>query len=192
MVNVFDFADNELMSLIKEGNRQAYEEIFRRYNRELFLLAYKKLRDQEEARDIVQEVFANLWIKKESIPTDIKNIGAYFYIVLRNRIFDLLAKKKHASKYIQVTSLISEAEEVKADHLIRSKQLNDRIEREIAALPTRMRLVFELSRKEHFSHKEIAQQLHISHQTVTDQIKKALKILRSRLVIAAFLYFLIK
>ncbi len=73
------------------------------------------------------------------------------------------------------------------DHLVREKQMKAIIEREISKLPKKMRIVFELSRNEHLSHKEIAETLNLSEQTVTDQIKKALKILRTRMGMCFFL-----
>ncbi|MNL67317.1 RNA polymerase sigma factor [compost metagenome] len=66
------------------------------------------------------------------------------------------------------------------------------IEKEIAALPQKMREVFELSRKQNLSHKEIAEQLGISEQTVSKQVTNALKILKTKLGLMLYLVFLIR
>ena len=76
------------------------------------------------------------------------------------------------------------------DETIREKELKGIIEREIASLPAKMRAVFEMSRNENLSYKEIAEELCISDKTVKKQINNAIKILRKKinlLVIACFL-----
>ncbi|HEY0272531.1 MAG TPA: sigma-70 family RNA polymerase sigma factor, partial [Chitinophaga sp.] len=78
------------------------------------------------------------------------------------------------------------------DYRVREKQFMEMIEREIAALPPKMRVVFEMSRKSDYSHREIAAHLDIAEETVKKQIKNALKILRNRLGLALFIFLLIK
>ena len=64
------------------------------------------------------------------------------------------------------------------------------IENEIANMPGKMREIFELSRKSHLSHREIAETLGISEKTVKNQVNNALKILRTRLGLLNYLIFL--
>ncbi|MFD0749217.1 sigma-70 family RNA polymerase sigma factor [Mucilaginibacter calamicampi] len=80
--------------------------------------------------------------------------------------------------------------EVPADHLIREKQLRAHIEQEIQALPPKMRRIFEMSRKEQLSHREIAEALSVSENNVSKQVNNALRILRTKLNLIASLYFL--
>ncbi len=80
---------------------------------------------------------------------------------------------------------------VQTDFLIRENDLKNLIEKEIQALPPRMKEVFQLSRKDKLSHKEIANLMDISEQTVSTQIKKALRILRVRLGLITFLIMLL-
>ncbi len=65
------------------------------------------------------------------------------------------------------------------------------IEKEIGALPPKMREVFELSRKENLSHKEIAEKLNLSEKTVKKQVNNSLKILRSKLGMVVFTAFIL-
>lgn len=190
IVETFQLTDIELASFMKGGSSEAFEEIFRRYNRLLYTHAYNKLRDREEAKDIVQEVFANLWSKSQQYELSTTNLSGYLYASVRNRIFDILSKKRSASNYLLSLQDYIDQHDLQTDHRVREQQLQGIIEKAIDSLPPRMKLVFELSRKEHLSHKEIAQQLNISDQTVTDQIKKALKILRTKLGIMLYLMFL--
>lgn len=190
IVETFQLTDIELASFMKRGSSEAFEEIFRRYNRLLYTHAYNKLRDREEAKDIVQEVFANLWSKSQQYELSTTNLSGYLYASVKNRIFDILSKKRSASNYLLSLQDYIDQHDLQTDYRVREQQLQGIIEKAIDSLPPRMKLVFELSRKEHLSHKEIAQQLNISDQTVTDQIKKALKILRTKLGIMLYLMFL--
>lgn len=79
---------------------------------------------------------------------------------------------------------------VETDHLVREKMLLEQIEQEVASLPKRMRTVFEPSRKDGLSHKEIAEQLNISEQSARSHVKGALKTLRLRLGAFILLYFI--
>lgn len=179
---MFDYnslSDNELFVALKRKDRSAYAQIFDRYWTVLFLHALQMLRDEEDARDIVQELFATLWQKSESI--EITNtLSSYLYRSVRNRVFDYIKRRKVMTDYLQSLKDFMEEGGTETDTLIREKQLAEAIENEIAALPPKMRAIFELSRKQHLSYSEIAQQLDISEHTVKSQVSNALRILRSK------------
>lgn len=180
--------DQELTALLTGGDHAAYTEIFLRYNRVLYGHAHKKLRNKEEAMDLVQEVFAVLWAKRESLKIE-SNLPGYLYTSLRNKIFNLMSHQSVEAEYIVSLQQYINEEYAVTDYLIREKQLQEIIDREMAALPPRMREVFELSRKKHMSHKEIAEALNISESTVTDQVKKAMKILKPRIGLVLYLVY---
>ncbi|TCC87925.1 RNA polymerase sigma-70 factor [Pedobacter frigiditerrae] len=182
-------SDEELFVLLQKGSHVAYAEIYKRYSRLLYLHAYKKTGERELARDFTQDLFTALWLKREEI--NIKTLlSAYLYTSLRNRILDYFSRKKLESNYINFLECYEAEKNDLTDHLIRHKQLMEMIAEEISALPSKMRQVFELSRNEHLSHKEIATQLEISEQTVRKQIQNALKIMRPKLSIMLIFYFL--
>ncbi|MNJ98248.1 ECF RNA polymerase sigma factor SigW [compost metagenome] len=183
--------DQELAILLKKGNEAAFHEIYERYKGILHLHAYKKLVDFEEAKDVVQELFGALWDKRDDLPETV-NFSGYLYSSVRNRIFNIYAHKKVAAGYITSFQNFNREESYITDDWVRENELAKQIEAEIGALPERMREVFLLSRKEHLSHKEIAEKLDISEFTVKNHIKKALKILRFRLGLFAYLVFLLK
>lgn len=175
-----ELSDQQLTHLLKSGDHDAFTEIFNRYNSLLYVHAYHKLKDGDAAKDVVQDVLSAIWIKRDQLDAG-NNLGGYLYTALRNKIFDLLARQEVSNKHLQSLQQFLNHGSVIADHLVREKQLAAIIEREIAALPPRMREVFVLSRKEHLTYKEIAERLAISEETVKDQVKKALKILRPRI-----------
>lgn len=182
-------SDYELLALLKAGDRLAYTEIYYRYKIVLHTHAYKWMRDREEAKDIIHEIFALLWDKRDSIEFS-SSLSGYLYISLRNRIFNRISKKKFESKYIDSLQEFIKKGDCVTDHRVRENQLSELIEKEIFAFPTKMRLVFELSRKLNLSHKQIAEQLDLSEQTVRKHIQHALRILKTKFGIIIFLFFL--
>ncbi len=175
-----NFPDSELVLLIKERDETAFTEIYNRYWKMIYQHVYKMLRDEADAKDIVQEIFGNLWIKSESIKSNV-NISGYLYVVARNKVFDLIEKNKVRSDYIgEIANFISDPVNEKVDS-IDEKLIMEILEREIKKLPSKMREIFELSRKDDLSHKEIALRLNISEQTVKKQVQNALKVLKPKL-----------
>ncbi|HEX8020956.1 RNA polymerase sigma-70 factor [Mucilaginibacter sp.] len=186
-----DYVDRDLVTLLENGDSTAYEEIFRRYNRVLYGHAYKKLKNKEEAQDLVQDVFATLWLKRAELQI-VNNLAGYLYSSVRNRFYNIIAHKDIQAKYIDSLQHFLDQPYELTDTLVREKEFAALIDKEIQTLPPRMRLVFEMSRKRHLSYKEIAEELKISEETVKDQIKKALKFLRPRLLAIFHLIFLLK
>lgn len=187
-MTVYDkFSDIQLIDLLKSGDHAAFTEIFNRYKGLMYVHAYNKLRNEDEAREVVQDMFVGIWSKRETINLK-TNLAGYLYAAVRNNIFNLLKHKKIVSLYSEAFSSINEQGGFVADDLIRTKQFAALIEAEIAALPPRMRRVFELRRIENLSTKEVALELNITESTVADQMKKALRILRLRLSIVFIFY----
>jgi RNA polymerase sigma-70 factor (family 1) len=174
------FSDIELSTLLKEGDQAAFTEIFDRYNGALYIHAYRRLQDREECRDMVQELLTTLWQKRNEIYLT-GTLSSYLYTAIRNKIFNLLSKKKLSREYVSAIQNLADALSFSTDHLTRQNQLAKIIEQEIAALPPRTKEIFELSRKGFMSHREIAEQLNISEQTVKTTVNNALKILRVKL-----------
>jgi RNA polymerase sigma-70 factor (ECF subfamily) len=185
-----DLSDDKLVALLKQGNEQALKEIFTRYNKLLYSYAYKKLEDQEEAKDLVQDLFIRLWSNRESFLLK-TSLPSYLFRAVRNRALDIFAHKKIKSDYVASFQVFIDLPQSTTDYLVREKDISALIDREIQSLPPKMREIFILSRKENYSHKEIAKKIGISEETVTKQIKRALKILRLRLKLILIIAFLL-
>lgn len=180
-------SDEELAALLQAGDRDAFGEIYERYKGLLYIHAFHKLRNEEEADDIVHDLFAALWDKRAGLEIS-GFLSGYLYTATRNRIFKLIARKNNAQGYITSIAASVNAGDCVTDHLVRENMLAAMIEKEVASLPAKMRLVFELSRKANLSHREIAQRLDITEETVKSHITHALKQLRVKLGIFVYLY----
>lgn len=172
--------DTTLTSLLKEGDRVAFTELYNRHWKLIYAHVYKMLRDEDEAKDVVQEVFGNLWIKAATIKSNL-NVSGLLYTAARNKVFDLIEKNKVRSDYIgEIASFVSDPANRNID-TIDEKRIMEILERELQKLPPKMKEIFELSRKDDLSHKEIAAKLNISEQTVKKQVQNALKLIKPKL-----------
>lgn len=179
--------EKELLHRLQKGDSVAFEMIYHRYNRLLYVHATNYLDIQEEVRDIIHDVFLKLWQNRKTLYIR-ENLKAYLYQSVRNRIINHQLKSKRADTYVRSFHRFLTNTQANTDYLVRENMLSESIEREISILPYRMKTVFELSRKEGLSHKEIAKQLNITEQSVRSHVKGALKILRVRL--GVFILFL--
>src|ERR1700739_166896 len=113
---VMKFPDEELIKLLKQGDHRAYTEIYSRYSGLLYLHAYNKLRNREEVKDIIQELFTTLWVNRESLTLE-HNLAGYLYQAIQNRILKLYAYKKVRSAYIDKIQEVKETGNQITDHL---------------------------------------------------------------------------
>lgn len=186
----YRYSDEELVTLLKKSNQEAFAEIYQRYRFLLYAHAYKKLANQEESRDVVQEVFTVLWTKRETLTFNTTFKG-YMYTAVRNRILNIFDHRQVKTTYIKSMTDFQMSDYIAADEQIRSRQMSEMIEAEIDALPAKMKQVFLLSRRHHLSHKEIAEKLSISEKTVDRQISNSLKILKRKLGLVVFISMMI-
>jgi RNA polymerase sigma-70 factor (family 1) len=184
-------SDAELVAYLRNGDDNAFNEIYHRYKGILQVHAYKKLGDFEDAQDVIQDIFSIFWTKRDIIPHT-NNISGYLYTITKNKVLDAIAHKKIVSRYAASFDKCVEEGIFITDLFLREKELASIIEKEISALPPKMREVFILSRQLDLSHREISQQLDISESTVKYHVKTALKILRTKLGLIAYLIFLLR
>lgn len=172
--------DQNLFLLCKQGDELAFSEIYLRYRGILYRHALKMLSDRDEAQDVIQELFAKLWYKRDSINLNI-SLSSYLYTAVRNKILDQFAHEKVVVRYEKSLQDFINKGEHTTENLVRERELSAIIEREVSQLPPKMREVFELSRKSHLSYSQISEKLDVSENTVRKHITKALKRLRPRL-----------
>lgn len=174
------FSDLELLTSVKMADYGAFAEIYNRYNKLLMIYAYRKLKSTEESKDLVQELFTDLWNNRQML--DIQTtLSGYLYKIALNKMLNIFRHKKISDEYLGSLQSMIETNYAVTEYLIREKEIQALIEKEISLLPPKMREVFELRRNEFLSNKEIAEMLDLSEHTVATQMKKALKKLRFKL-----------
>lgn len=172
--------DQATVQRLKQGHRATFEGVFRQYYPGLCYYAQKYLSDPEIAEEIVQNLFYKLWERRETL--EIRGaIKAYLYNATRNNCLSHLRHEKVKTAYQEhVTHTYEEAEDSLVDAM-QEAELRQFIFSTIEQLPAQCRKIFQLSRFEELSYKEIAQQLELSPKTVEAQMGKALKRLREAL-----------
>lgn len=181
--------ESELLQRFKAGDKVVFEEIYKRHWAILFRHARRMLKNDEEAKDVVQDVFTVFLTRAFELNIQ-TSLSSYLYSAVRYKIFDLIDRSKVHTNYLSsLEKFINDGTYI-TDDTIRERELSKAIEREISQLPEKMRKVFELSRKHNFSYKEISTQMKISENTVKKQISNALKILRVKLGTVISLFFL--
>ncbi|REG90946.1 sigma-70 family RNA polymerase sigma factor [Algoriphagus antarcticus] len=157
-------------------NSSHFEQIFKDNWELMYQSAYSKIGDQSIVEDILQEIFIDIWQRRDSL--EIKSgIKTYLFTAVKYQVmkhFDELAKSRANSSNTLPESTYEE-------DVFGLEELYKEIEVAVEMLPPRSQLVFRMSRLEGYSTDEIAEKLKISPQTVNNQLTKSLKIMRSEL-----------
>ncbi|MEO8885802.1 MAG: RNA polymerase sigma-70 factor [Mucilaginibacter sp.] len=171
-----DFLDKQLVDLIKQDNLEAFNEIYKRHWKKLYAAAFKRLKNKELAEEVVQEIFARLWFRRHSLVITTE-LGGYLHSSAAHIVIDYYRKELIKEKY-QHSLQHNYGYDNSTEEEIVLKDLQHTIDEEVKHLPVKCRLVYELSRVEHKTNKEIAYSLGISEKTVENHLTKALKRLR--------------
>lgn len=186
------YSDSQLIDLLRVSDHAAFAEIFKRFGPLLFSITQRRVNNKELSKDLIQEVFASLWEKRLTIHIP-GNLQSFLITVIKNRILDHYRHHKVARKYVDHFHEYLKTDQNNTDYLLRHNNYTALIEKEIAALPEKMRVVFKLSRKEHLNRKEIAEFLCMPEATVRINMNRALKKLKVRLgsLLPLLLFFLL-
>lgn len=171
-----DFSDAQLLQAVKEGDAAAFRALYDRYWERLYIKACQRV-NQDEAKDIVQEIMTTLWRRRNEVFTfNDGEIGRYLFTAVKYRVISHYAHITEAIPNSDIFDTIALA--ATADPL-EVKELHVFIENEIRRLPGRMQQVFRMSREDELSIADIARQLNVSEQTVKNQLTEALRRLRT-------------
>jgi RNA polymerase sigma-70 factor (ECF subfamily) len=173
--------NDQLLIRIKRGDTQAFELLFRKYYVRLCCFSNRIIDNPEEAREVVQDVFAKLWEYRKEIRIE-KSLVSYLFKTTQNNSINILRRRQMINKYVALYKLVYiEHREISTEQTMIATELNDNIKGAIAKIPPKCRKIFELSRIEGLKHQEIASLLKISIKTVEAHMSKALSILRIEL-----------
>ncbi|WP_346317993.1 RNA polymerase sigma-70 factor [Chitinophaga sp. YIM B06452] len=167
-----------LLHEMAAGNQQALKTIVEAFWPNIYAHALAYLRSPEKAEELTQDVFLAIWEKRETLP-NIENFRGYLFITARNKIVSRLRVKlatTHPAEETDATETL-----YIPDSQLELKELNNLLREGIEQLPPKRKRVFEMSRLEGKSHAEIAAELGISKDTVSEYITLALNFLRTYL-----------
>lgn len=181
----------ELFQRTKAGDSVAFTALYRHTWEKLYQLALRKTQAEEEAKDIVQEIYIQLWQKKESIHIR-GSVEAYLYSMTKyeivKRIQNALKDEAHRFDYRQLIDDFS----ISGDQHIFANELETQLNKEVDALPTKQQHIYRLHQEDNRSTQEIAQELGLAEQTVKNQLVHAKRKIRLALkehILSAVLFF---
>lgn len=176
------YTDQELTALLKDGDELAYRQLYNSYWAQTYNNIYKRLKDHDKAEDITQDIFLQLWVKREVV--NIENMGAYLFTAARNSVFRAMEKQ---ARLIPIVELLTDLESIHdhADGHLLTVEFMKAYEALVSALPEGQQTIFRMRFNEDLSPDEIAAALGLSPKTVRNQLGKAIATLRASMTMLA-------
>jgi RNA polymerase sigma factor (sigma-70 family) len=132
--------DRLLLSRVQLGDKEAYNHLFKKYWSQAYAGAYKRLKDMDQAQDVVQEVFVHVWLKRE---TPIHNFPAYLNIAVRNQVLKVVIQQRRNSPFLDTLHDLP-AEHHGPDANIRWQEFSNAYEAMVTGLPPKRQQIFRL------------------------------------------------
>ncbi len=181
--------EQQLLCNVARGDIGSFERIFRLYHPRLVAFLIGLLHDEDEGRDMAQDIFMSLWENREKL-SEVKSFSAYLFRMARCAVYNyydhLNVESKYASEYLlnHIDDSFSEEEKIFA------RELNAAIDRVADSLSAQRKRIYVMSRKEHLSNDEIAKSLGINKRTVENHLSAVLSALRKLIVSSVVLFAL--
>jgi RNA polymerase sigma-70 factor (ECF subfamily) len=171
-------ADNEIINQIRQGSEKAFRSVYDAHYKLMLGVGINITKDIDSAKEVVQEVFYQFWKNRENIKDGI-SIRNYLKRAVINRCINHI---KYNARFTGDEQLEhTKSATIAPDTQMETNELKAVIDKAIAKLPEKARVIFILRRHEGLSLKEIAEKLEISPKTVENQITRALKLLKTEI-----------
>jgi len=175
------YVEKDLLTRMMHGDTDAFSQLYNRYWNELFALAVKMLRGEEEAADVLQDVFFSLWQRRGDLVVH-GSLAAYLHTSVRYKVRDYIAKNITRRDYL---SLLTDTavHTLPADSQLRLelKEAQQTIQSTVASMPARVREAYTLRREQHLSYAEIGERMGTSPETARKQLQHALQLIKNSL-----------
>lgn len=172
--------DIELVEKLQKGNIEAFDLLYEKYSGKLYSFGLKYLKSTDEAEELVQSVFLKLWENHKSLKKE-SSFKSFLFTIAYNDICKLFRKRNYNQKFIEETIYENSQSSSQSEESIDYKSVLTQVRQIIDTLPERQRRIFEKSRFEGKSTKEISEEIGLSPGTVDNYISKSLKFIRSKI-----------
>lgn len=184
-----DTDDEKLFALIEQGDEGAFTQVYERYHKLLYVLAYRYLMSSDMAEDVVQHVFTRLWEFRSELRVGI-SLKNYLFTMTKNHVLNLIRNENSA---IAKNYEMAQASSPYEDNLIEKlekKELMSSFYKAVEMLPVQKRDICLMKVQEELTNQEIAERMNLSVNTIKTHYSEALKLLRihlsKMLIIVAF------
>ena len=168
------YTDEQLLQLLIDDDPAAFTEIYHRYYKELYLIAWNGLRDQAIAEDVIQEIFVSLWQRRSEVR--IEALKPWLLQAARFQVLKAFRRGKADGQFLERLARVSAIIEESDPAVL--KELQTLIPALLHSLPPDQQRIFRMHREEHLTYREIAERLGISVKTVEKKMSLALSQLR--------------
>jgi RNA polymerase sigma-70 factor (family 1) len=169
----------ELLQLLRQGDKAAFEEIYNQFRSQLYRIALSKVRSDENAMEIVQEIFLDLWLRRELV--QIEDLKRYLYTAVKYKVLDFYKKEVQRKLYAESVKFHNQQESSETEDELAYNELSQSIFSSIEKLPEKTRVIFELNRIQCQTAGEISLMLNVPLRTVEYHISQGLISLRKNL-----------
>jgi RNA polymerase sigma-70 factor (family 1) len=180
--------EKQLVSLLKDNNVKAFDILFYKYSKNIYNYSFSILKDSDESKEIVQEVFCRVWNYRSKLDTE-KSFKSLLFTITYRLIINHLRIKIKEKKYLNHVLDNYNPENNSLNNNHEYSILSNQIENAVDELPEKRKKIFKLSRENCLSYIEIANELGITTKTVENQINLSLKYLRVRLDLNVSQYY---
>lgn len=169
-----DYENSDLVLLLSQSDQGAFSELYQRYWKKLFAIAYNRLNETETAEDVVHDVFAAVWSQREKLL--IGNLENYLATATKYMVFAKIKARIRERELLNTEAPLATVASAEAS--VHYKRILELVNQEVENLPEKCRLIFRCSRNEGMSVKQIAERFQLSPKTVENQLAKALRRLK--------------
>jgi RNA polymerase sigma-70 factor, ECF subfamily len=188
------YSDEKLIQEIRADNMFAFDVLYKKYSKRLYRFGYSILKSREEAENLVQDVYLNLWENRHKVEKG-SSIKYYLFTIAHNSAISIIRKKIKESEFVEYLKSLQEVNEEPVNVELEYNELTNKLDEIIQTLPHRQKEVYLLHRVEGLKYNEIAERLHISVNTIENHMSRALKTIREKLgnysLIALLFWYLI-
>lgn len=174
MQSLHSYDEGNALRLIASGDEAAFGRLYQQYRGKVYYISWKLLKSETAAEDVLQEVFAKIWNRRENLPL-VENFNAYLNRVTRNHIFNVLRKKAHEALFLKEMARSAGDSALQDFNTLVLHELERSLKEAVALLPPQQKKVFQLSRMYGLKHEEIAASMKISLGTVKKHMMMSLR-----------------
>ena len=183
--------NKELTKLIKEGNKSAYERLFKEYAPKIYHFSLSYLHNVADSEELVQDVFLKIWEKREMLDQS-GNLKAFIYKVAINTIYDFIRRKNVEYAFKDYVEAHADNSSTNTWHEVIYNEMQGQLNNLIEQFPEQRKKIFKMSKQEGLTNDEIAKELNLSKRTVENQLYRAIAFLKENLKnesLTALLFF---
>ncbi len=165
---------------IRSGNMLAFDILYRKYSARLYKFAFSLLKTNEDAENIVQDVFLKLWLNREKVDKA-ASVKYFVFTIAYHSSISLIRKKLKESEFAEYLLSRQGSEQEPEMLLAEYNELDEKLNQVIASLPERQRDIYRLHMIDGLKYSEIAGRLGISENTIQNHMSRAIKTIRTKM-----------